>query len=179
MLETLSFACGHETEDDGVAVLAQGLLAAPRTSLTNLNLEYLGMGKRGMASLANVIRVGHVDRLETLCLSRNDGVGDDGFCALARAVEESGERGVPILSIFGATSILSVTEASMGALASALINKCTRLTHLGLDNGYSEAPLRKAMAAMVRVAGCQHRLLIEEDSSDDEEGDEDSDDEDN
>lgn len=92
LLRCLALGDNPGIGDDGVAVLARGLLAAPRTRLVALDLHAVGKGDRGVAALTDVIRAGRLDQLMYLALGGNDAVTDRGVSMLAQAVEDSRQR---------------------------------------------------------------------------------------
>ena len=156
MLRVLCLLHNTAIGDNGVEVLAKGLLAASRILLTELDLEDVGMDDKGPAALASVVRAGRFDRLGRLFLGCNAAVTDEGVSLLAQAVEE---RGLPILSKFRADYLQLVTGAGVRALAHALIQNCPRLKLLDLfGSGANEEGLQDAVAEMVRVADCRYRV---------------------
>jgi hypothetical protein len=164
MLHHLSVAGNRGLGDDGVAVLVEGLLAAPCTRLAELSLRRCEMGDQGLAALAQVVNAGHFERLKEIDLSYNFAVTDKGVCVLARAIDAAaGERGrllllLPMLSQVKACELHQVTNVGVGALALALIKKCPRLTEVDLSYRGNEAAAM--VAEMVRAAGCQYRPKI-------------------
>lgn len=110
--------------DQGVEILVQGLLApACGTRLTKLNLSQFEFGDQGMSALARVVREGRFERLEDIDLSYNLDVTNQGVRVLARAVQDAGDRGLPMLLQFTA-SWLRDRRASFEELASALMDNC-------------------------------------------------------
>ncbi len=162
-LERLTLFESVKLCDDGVAALANGLSAACDTRLKSLDLQDVGMGDKGMFALAGLVHRGRFERLELLSISDNEEVSDQGVIALARAIEEAGKCGLPMLRKLWATG-LHFTGAGMGVLASALIHKCPCLTLASLhesegsDDDTDEVGTRECVEGMVRAADCKYRL---------------------
>ncbi len=82
---------------------------------------------------------------------------------LARAIEDAGKRGLPILLIFSVDS-QAVKTKGVAALVHTLIKHCPRLTResfLVRAATYATVALEKEMVAgMVYAAGFGHRLRI-------------------
>lgn len=152
LLRTLSLRY-TEIGDDGVAVLAEKLLAAPPTSLKEFCLENVGMGDRGLAALASMIRMGRFEGLESLKLSYNEDVTDEGICVLAQAVEDTGKRGLAMLSKFVSPKKKPRPKWLQRRWRLRSFKNCPRLTWLGLSGDYEEM-----VAEMARAAGCSYRL---------------------
>ncbi len=79
-LPSLRSVASGDLEDHGVAAFAQGLLAAPRTRLSHVDLSGVRMGDESMAALASVVRAGRFDRLETIDVSYHDAVTKGSVC---------------------------------------------------------------------------------------------------
>ena len=86
-------------------------------------------------------------------------VTDEDMCNMARAVHDAGAHGLPMLSDITAARFRKVTGMGVAELAHALINHCPQVTRLNL-RGIDPAT-HEAVAEMVRVAGCRHRVKID------------------
>ncbi len=92
LLQKLLFMYSDGIGDDGVAALAQGLSVAPRTRLTHLDLDSVGMGDRAMAALAGVVGTGCFNHLQDLFADGSNTVTDAGLYAFQNAAKEHGLR---------------------------------------------------------------------------------------
>lgn len=156
---------GMANGDESFGLVAKGLLDAPRTRLVELNLYEVGISNEGMTALASLVRAGRLDRLEELHLGQNVKVSDSGICALARAIDDAGKDGLPMLSKFDAEGLPRVAGVGVGALAHALITNCPRLTSVALGGSHANrnadrhAASEEAMLqGMLLAAGCRHRV---------------------
>ncbi len=104
MLQTLNLSFNKGIGDDGLVALARGLVAAPRTRLTNPDLKDVGMGDAGMAALARAVGAKSYERLVTISFGHNKAVTDEGVCMLAQAIEDTGKHGLPQLVTLHASS---------------------------------------------------------------------------
>ena len=159
MIANLDLRLNRGIGDDGVAVLAQGLLAASRTRLTSLYLAEIGMGDKGLAALADVIRAGHFEELDEIYIYNNPVVTDEGVCAFARAIMGAGQRGLPMLSLCSASGLTLVTGEGVGTLAHVLVDHCPRLKKVDLS-GCAAVGAQATVNGMVRAAVRGHRLAI-------------------
>ncbi len=80
--------------DVGVVALAEALLKAPKTNLTILYLNDVGMGDKGISLLAALVSQGRFEHLEELFLSNGGGhqpghdcLGASDQCARVASVE--------------------------------------------------------------------------------------------
>ncbi len=166
MLDTLSLnnaGVWGEIGDDGVVVSVRGLLDAPRTRLTKLELAGVGMGDKGWAALASMVRTGRFGRLQEIDLGRSKTATDPGMCVLAKAIQEMGKRGLPMLSACRALSLERVTGVGLGALALALINNCPRLLRsfgFSVEREEGVEGIEQMLEGMMLAAGCQDRLKL-------------------
>ncbi len=158
MFQALGLGHSPSIGDNGVEVLAKGLLAASRTRLTFLVLVDVGMGDKGLGALASAIRGGVLDQLGTFALDNNAALTDEGVGLLAQATKECG---LPNLCKCYAANLPLVTRVGVQALAHAVINNGPRLTKLDLsDSGANEKGLQEAAEEMVRVADCRYRVKL-------------------
>ena len=165
MLTTLNI-CFNPIGDAGLEFLVQGLLMpACQTRLKKLDLFHVKIGDKGMAALASTVRAGRFKRMEScLLFHRNANVTDEGVCALAQAVEDTGTHGLSMLQRLEARVLQSVTALGIRALSSALIRNCPHVMLLDFTNfSYKKEDkedLHDEIAEMVLAAGCQYRLEV-------------------
>jgi len=111
----------------GVVALADALLKAPQTFLTDLELCDVGLTDVGMTVVSSLLYQGCFEQLQLLNLSGNRGMTNQGIVALARAIET---RGLPLLkefSLFKSTND-QVTLLWISAIAQAVIKGCPNFT---------------------------------------------------
>ena len=109
------------------------------------------------------------EKLKTLRLSWYENVTDQGLHALELAVQDAGTHGLPMLKLFEADVDKKDLISGLGvrAVASALIQYCPRLETLRFHeagefkNKENIEKLKDDVAAVVRAAGCEHRVQIE------------------
>ncbi len=157
----------HHDDDNGgiaaeaLALLCQGLLAAPSTRLEELDLSNVVIADQGVAGLASLMRGGRFERLWVLQLSAWQEVTQEGLGVLTQAIAEGG---LPALSVFGGNRFAWARAVHIKALARALANNCPRLTQLDVSDCIS-VPVRmcdmKTWAErMVREADARHHLTV-------------------
>ncbi len=158
-LQDLSFYYNASIGDNGVAPLVQGLLTAPHTRLTGLNLQFVSMGDKGMAAIASLITTGRFEQLVWISVSHNEEATDRGICVFARALQAAGNRGLPVLATLYATELPQVTGLGVGLLAQAAIKSCPRLTNVWLyGTKKNNEGLPEVAEGMVQDAGRKHLL---------------------
>jgi hypothetical protein len=108
------------------------------------------MGDQGMETLASLARAGYFQQMEYFVIHTNVAVANNGICAFAAR----GARAVA----FGASGLCSVTSMSVVGRAHALIKNFPHLTCFGLDGSMNGVGSHEAVAGIVRVAGCKHRM---------------------
>ena len=160
MIANLDLRLNRGIGDDGVAVLAQGLLAASRTRLTNLNLCRTRMGDEGLAALGSVIHAGRLEELEGLFIHENPANTDEGIDVLAQVIMGAGQRGLPKLSKFGAYGLGLVNWEGVIAIAFALIFHCPQLEEVNLRGNNGDEDVQDAVDDMVRTTNCAQRLTF-------------------
>lgn len=93
-------------DERGPELLVQGLLApACLTRLTQFKMCYYHMGDKEIAALANVIRAGRFDELESLFLYWGRGVTNTGLRELASVIDT---HGLPMLRTFEVSTLSSL-----------------------------------------------------------------------
>ena len=149
-------------DDDGAAIVAKGLMAASIMRLTHLHVDEASvLGDGWVEAVAGLVGAGRFERLEVLSINVTEDTTDEGACALAHAIKDAGEHGLPLLSRFEATELHEVTEVGVKALVSALIDHCPRLTLVDLSGRCDRTPEEQAMVdEMVRAADCRYRLTV-------------------
>ncbi len=135
--------------------LAEALLRARQTVLTNLVLKNVGMGDKGIAAVASLVSQGHMNKLKVLNITKNKALTHQGFVYLARAIDA---RGLPMLETFRMQKILNVTLGSMCAITHALIKGCPRLkeidfTDTGTWGTHGSRSYPGAIQGMLEAAG--------------------------
>lgn len=127
-LESLDLRKSPDIGDCGLELLVQALLKpACQTCLKELNLYDVNMGDKVMAAMASVARAGRFERLENFLFYGNADVTDEGVCALAQAMEDTGTYGLPMLRNLDARALQSLTALGIRALTSALITNCSHV----------------------------------------------------
>jgi len=118
--------------------LAEALRGAPWTLLKELNLKKVGMCDEGMVALASAVHQGSLERLKELDLYKDKGVTGDGVLAVAGAINERGLPQLERFSMGGCNEPEHLSPRGVGAIASALVKGCPRMTytHAECDSGY-------------------------------------------
>lgn len=151
-LKGLRFNGNPAITDVGVTALAEALLKPTQTYLTNLELNYVGLGDVGMTALASVVSQGRFEQLEFLEFSGNEGITNQGIVALARAIET---RGKPLLDDFVLYELDDdqVTMLGTSAIAHTVINKSPHLTQISVMNSGPGQAHHDMVLGMLEAAG--------------------------
>jgi Ran GTPase-activating protein (RanGAP) involved in mRNA processing and transport len=80
-LKTLRLVKDPSLADAGMSTLAEALLETNHTNLSELNLDDVRMGVKGMAGLAALVFQGRFERLKKLDLSGNEDVTNQDIIA--------------------------------------------------------------------------------------------------
>ena len=155
-LKKLSLGGNSHMGEEGVAALACGLGEAPRTMLTCLELDEMGMGDGGIVALASVIYQGRMQEMEEFNLSEVPDLTDKGLIALARAINARGLPNVRHFFIMNDGKERKWTVLGFGALTLAFVSGCPRLQQIDLvcpDRGQDMNFLNTMIQGMFQAAG--------------------------
>lgn len=162
-LKMLALDGNYDMGDEGAAALACGLGEAPRTMLTNLELDEVGMGDGGMVALASVIYQGRMQEMEDVNLSEVPGMTDKGLIALARAINARGLPNVRQFFIQMDDKNRKWTALGFGALTLAFASGCPRLRKIDLvcpDRGQDMNFLNTMIQGMFQAAGRMVKVSV-------------------
>lgn len=106
----------------------------------------VGMGDKGIVTLASLVQQDRLKQLNELCISGNVGITDQGINSLAQAIEARGLRRLITFLLKGFDTD-RVTLAGIRVIAHAVAEKCPKCEEFIVEDDYQDAVNEKVLSS--------------------------------